>query len=153
MHFIFDNETYSVYIPRQPRSSRGVSGDGPVGGARRGVPRLRLVTNAPGGPGPRPPGTMTWPRGARCTDPEEMPEMEARAPAENRHGGAPRGERPRRWERKAPQQGACVPVMAREPGCLARIRCACRRSPPPSYRGGKRKSARTRLTRRWIEMS
>src|SRR5216684_547150 len=48
MHFIFDNETYSVYIPRQPGSSRGVSGDGPVGGARRGVPRLRLVTVSPG---------------------------------------------------------------------------------------------------------
>src|SRR6476469_10224048 len=33
---------------------------------------------------------MTWLRGARCTDPEAMPEMEARPPAENRHGGAPR---------------------------------------------------------------
>src|SRR5215475_7939895 len=48
---------------------------------------------APGGSGPRPPGTMTWLRGARCTDPEEMPEKEARPPAQNRHGGAPRGER------------------------------------------------------------
>ena len=36
---------------------------------------------------------MTWLRGARCTDPEEMPEKEARPPAQNRHGGAPRGER------------------------------------------------------------
>ena len=44
--------------------------------------------------GPRPPGTTTWLRGTRCTDPEEMPEMEARPPAQNRHGGAPRGERP-----------------------------------------------------------
>src|SRR4051812_38586003 len=41
---------------------------------------------------------MTWLRGARCTDPEEMPEMEARPPAENRHGGAPRGERPASWD-------------------------------------------------------
>src|SRR5262245_14704309 len=48
---------------------------------------------APGGPGPRPPGITTWLRGARCTDPEEMPEKEARPPAQNRHGGAPRGER------------------------------------------------------------
>src|SRR5262245_26366231 len=48
---------------------------------------------AAGGSGPRPPGTMTWLRGARCTDPEEMPEKEARPPAQNRHGGAPRGER------------------------------------------------------------
>src|SRR5215468_940342 len=36
---------------------------------------------------------MTWLRGSRCTDPEEMPEKEARPPAQNRHGGAPRGER------------------------------------------------------------
>src|SRR5712672_1417087 len=28
--------------------------------------------------GPRPPGTTTWLRGARCTDREAMPEMEAR---------------------------------------------------------------------------
>src|SRR5260370_41903058 len=49
---------------------------------------------APRGPGSRPPGTTTWLRGARCTDPEEMPEMEARPPAQNRHGGAPRGAPP-----------------------------------------------------------
>src|SRR5438477_908151 len=36
------------------------------GGARRGVPRRRLVTAAPGGTGPRPPGTTTRTRGARC---------------------------------------------------------------------------------------
>src|SRR3981189_380210 len=47
-----------------------------------------------GGPGSRPPGTTTWLRGARCTDPEEMPEKEARPPAQNRHGGAPRGAPP-----------------------------------------------------------
>src|SRR5215510_8969186 len=63
------------------------------GGAGSGVLRPRLVTEAPGGSGPRPPGTTTWLRGARCTDPEEMPEKEARPPAQNRHGGAPRGER------------------------------------------------------------
>src|SRR6476646_7062961 len=73
---------------------RGVSGDDPEGGARSGVLRPRLGTADSGGPGHRPPGMMTWLRGARCTDPEEMPEMEARPPAENRHGGAPRGERP-----------------------------------------------------------
>src|SRR5262249_9372903 len=48
---------------------------------------------APGGPGHRPPGTTTWLGGARSTDPEEMPEKEARPPAQNRHGGAPGGER------------------------------------------------------------
>src|SRR3979411_2422504 len=81
-----------------PRSWRGVSGDDPEGGAGSGVPRLRLVTAGSGGPGHRPPGIRTWLRGACCTDPEAMPEMEARPPAENRHGGAPRGERPASWD-------------------------------------------------------
>src|SRR3954447_7512677 len=58
-----------------------------------GRPRTLL-----GLPGHRPLGTTTWLRGARCTDPEAMPEMEARPPAENRHGGAPRGERPASWD-------------------------------------------------------
>src|SRR3954469_11919068 len=68
------------------------------GGAGSGVLRPRLVTAGSGGPGHRPPGMMTWLRGARCTDPEAMSEMEARPPAENRHGGAPRGERPASWD-------------------------------------------------------
>ena len=74
------------------------SRDDPVGGAGSGVLRPRLVTAGSGGPGHRPPGMTTWLRGARCTDPEAMPEMEARPPAENRHGGAPRGERPASWD-------------------------------------------------------
>src|SRR6478672_350873 len=77
---------------------RGVSGDDTEGGARSGVLRPRLVTAGLVGPGHRPPGMTTWLRGARCTDPEAMPEMEARPPAENRHGGAPRGERPASWD-------------------------------------------------------
>src|ERR1700712_4145127 len=48
------------------------------GGAGSGVLRPRLVAAGSGGPGHRPPGTTTWLRGARCTDPEAMPEMEAR---------------------------------------------------------------------------
>src|SRR5712675_648341 len=81
-----------------PRSGGASSRDDPEGGAGSGVPRLRLVTAGSGGPGHRPPGMTTWLRGARCTDPEAMPEMEARPPAENRHGGAPRGERPASWD-------------------------------------------------------
>src|SRR5262245_4632333 len=73
---------------------------------------------APGGSGPRPPGITTWLRGARCTDPEEMPEKEARPPAQNRHGGAPRGERvpldARRASlgtaRRAPKRATTVPA-------------------------------------------
>src|SRR4051812_12824596 len=68
------------------------------GGAGSGVLGPRLVPAGSGGPGHRPPGTTTWLRGARCTDPEAMSEMEARPPAKNRHGGAPRGERPASWD-------------------------------------------------------
>src|SRR5262245_38721733 len=82
------------------------------GGAGSGVLRLRLVTKAPGGSGPRPPGTTTWLRGARCTDPEEMPEMEARPPTENRHGGAPRGERVPLDARRASQARTVAPDSA-----------------------------------------
>src|SRR5947209_19659023 len=42
--------------------SRGI----PEYGARSGVARRRLVTVAPGGTGPHPPGTTTRTRGARC---------------------------------------------------------------------------------------
>src|SRR4029078_6720537 len=83
-----------------------------VGGAGSGVLRPRLVTAGSGGPGHRPPGTTTWLRGARWTDPAGMAEMEARPPAENRHGGAPRGERPASWD--APHPAGCGPVASHE---------------------------------------
>ena len=38
--------------------------------------------------------------------------MEARPPAENRHGGAPRGERPASWD--APHSAGCGPVASHE---------------------------------------
>src|SRR6516162_9735380 len=44
----------------------GVRRNDPEFGARRGVPRRRLVTVRPGRLGTRPPGTTTWVRGARC---------------------------------------------------------------------------------------
>src|SRR5262245_60657456 len=77
-----------------PRSSEGPSPE--TSRRRSGEWRPAAAArnrSAPGGSGPRPPGTTTWLRGARSTDPEEMPEKEARPPAQNRHGGAPRGER------------------------------------------------------------
>ena len=91
-----------------PRSWRASPETVLKGGAGSGVLRPRLVTAGSGGPGHRPPGMTTWLRGARCTDPEAMPEMEARPPAENRHGGAPRGERPASWD--APHPAGCGQV-------------------------------------------
>src|SRR3954452_23802713 len=75
---------------------------------------MGLVTAGSGGPGHRPPGMMTWLRGARCTDPEAMPEMEARPPAENRHGGAPRGEASRVMGRAAPHSRGSVASRKRD---------------------------------------
>jgi hypothetical protein len=108
---------------------RGASRGDPECGARRGVSRLRLATAGSRGPGSRPPGITTWLRGARCTDPEEMPEMEARPPAQNRHGGAPSGARPDRKGRRAPRR---VPGLPRHGGPTG---CRCTRAsvgaPPP----------------------
>ena len=104
---------------------------------------------ASGGPVPRPPGTTTWLRGARCTDPEEMPEKEARDPAENRHGGAPRGARPSAEGRKAPRRvpGPAASLQAYRvplhPGRLSALR-------PPliggEWKSEKRKGSRKRKT-------
>src|SRR6516164_2529791 len=77
------------YKPRQPRSSRGVSRDDPEGGARRGVLRRRLITVRPGRQGPRPPGTTTWLRGARCTDPKANARRCMAAGAEGDGSAAP----------------------------------------------------------------
>src|SRR3954469_9173338 len=98
------------------------------GGAGSGVLRPRLVTAGSGGPGHRPPGMTTWLRGARCTYPEAMPEMEARPPAENRHGGAPRGERPASWD--APR---LTSADRRVSQTRQQDKCACRRSAHPSF--------------------
>ena len=85
----------------------------------------------------------TWLRGARCTDPEAMPEMEARPPAENRHGGAPRGERPASWD---------APRLTRADRRVSQTRqqnkCACRRSAHPSFGDGRERKRRTRAQQR-----
>ena len=52
----------SFSLAHEGACSRGT----PEYGARRGVPRQRYATAAPGGTGPRPPGTTTRTRGARC---------------------------------------------------------------------------------------
>src|SRR5260370_40054435 len=94
-----------------PRSSRGVSGDDPEGGAGSGVLR-RAARNR-------------WPREARevarqalrpgCEELAArirvMPETEARPRVKNRHGGAPRGERPALWDARR---------LARRPACRVR---------------------------------
>ena len=127
-----------------PAPGGASSGDGPEGGAGSGVLRLRLVTADSGGPGHRPPGMTTWLRGARCTDPEAMPEMEARPPAENRHGGAPRGERPASWDAPHPAEvrsGRASPARQQNIVRLSALR-------PPLDRGGRDHEDTTRAQQR-----
>src|SRR6266852_311081 len=153
----------------QPRSSRGVSGDDPEGGARRGVPRRRLVTARPGRQGPRPPGTTTWVRGARCTDPSppkrqrrRVPETEARprepktATVERREASVPRHKRvharldalrdARRLASAWPAASCAGPTGAAAPERLSALR-------PPLDSGERSKVAKARAqkTRRGNE--
>jgi hypothetical protein len=59
---------------------RGVSGDDPAGGARRGVLRLAARIRSAGGPGPRPPGLTARQRANCWSAPVPLPETAARVP-------------------------------------------------------------------------
>src|SRR5262249_37332668 len=78
------------------------------------------------------PGTTTWLRGARCTDPEAMPEKEARPRVKNRHGGAPRGECPALWDARRLASAWRAALCARPTGAAAPERLSPLR--PPSIR-------------------
>src|SRR5206468_7294411 len=84
-------------------------------GARRGVPRRRLVTAAPGGTGPRPPGFAV-------TDPEAIPVREAR----DRSPKSPRWSAGRRaspvWDARRLVRRLACRVTCRPNGCLASTR-------------------------------
>src|SRR6266540_7168493 len=91
----------------QPRSSRGVSGGDPEGGAGCGVLRQRLVTVAPGGRDPARQALRPGREELAVTDPLPSKLRLRRVTrggkrgtrrAQNRHGGAPRGERPASWD-------------------------------------------------------
>ena len=135
----------------QPRSSRGVSGDDPEGGARRGVLRRRLVTARLGRQGPRPPGTTTWVRGARCTDPKATARRCRTAGAQRRRKRGPGSPKSPRWSaerrasrvmgRKAPRKRLACRVMCRPNGCFARTRTFLGAPPHPRFGVGEAKDA------------
>src|ERR1700730_14671908 len=123
-----------------PRSLRGVSGDDPEGGARRGVLRRRLVTVRLGRQGPRPPGTTTWVRGARCARSGANAGEESAAPgAQNRHGGAPRGERPASWDARRLARRLAYRVMIRPTGVPLSTRTFLGAPPTPRFGVGEAK--------------
>src|SRR5947209_17824795 len=103
-------------------------------GARRGVPRRRLVTVAPGGTGPRPPGTTTRTRGARC-DRSGRKSGEGSAGPEPKIATvrAPGGERPPYGDARRLARCLACRVTCRPNGCLASTRTSLG-APPPLFR-------------------
>ena len=97
----------------QPRSLRACSRDDPECGARRGVLRRAARNRSPR-------EAREVARQALRPGCEElaarirvMPETEARPRVKNRHGGAPRGERPASWDaRRLARRLACRVVSA-----------------------------------------
>jgi len=81
------------------------------------------------------------------TDPDASPVREARPRAQNRHGGAPRGERPSHKGRKAPHKRLACRVKARRPGASHEHPYVSRCSAHPSFRVSEAKS-KTRAQKR-----
>ena len=88
-------------------------------GARSGVPR-RAAGNRSPWEAPDPARRALGPgcEELAVTDPDASPVREARPRAQNRHGGAPRGERPSHKGRKAPHKRLACPNTPN--GCFAR---------------------------------
>jgi hypothetical protein len=112
----------------------------PEGGARRGVLRRRLVTVCPGRLGTPP--ARHYDLAARSSlhgSGRQMPavvgrrapkETEARPRVKNRHGGAPRGERPASWDaRRLARRLACRVMACRTGASHAPERFSALRAP------------------------
>src|SRR5262244_4466425 len=62
-----------------------------------------------------------------------MPVTEARPRVKNRHGGAPRGERPASWDARRLARRLACRVMCTPNGCLARTRTSLGAPPTPRF--------------------
>jgi hypothetical protein len=126
-----------------PRSSRGVSGDDPEGGAGSGVLRRRLVTAGPGRPGTPP--ARHYDLAARSSlhgSARQLPAVVGRrAPKETE--ARPRGPKPPRWSaerrasrvmgRKAPRKRLACRVMACPTGVPPSTRTFLGAPPTPRF--------------------
>ena len=106
------------------------SRDDPEGGAGSGVLRPRLVTAGSGGPGHRPPGMMTWLRGARSTDPGGNAGDGSAAPGRKSPRWSAERRASRVMGRAAPHSRGSVAPRTRE----QQHKCACRRSADASLK-------------------
>ena len=123
-------------------------------GARSGVPR-RAAGNRSSREAPDPALRALGPgcEELAVTDPDASPVREARPRAQNRHGGAPRGERPSHKGRKAPHKRLACPNTPN--GCFASTRRSFGAPPTPhsgcakqqANPGRKKRAAGTRSRR------
>src|SRR5262249_58076875 len=127
----------------QPCSSRGVSGDDPEGGARRGVPRRRLVTACPGRPGESP--ARHYDLAARSSlhgSEGKCPPLYGGGRPRRRKRG-PGSPKPPRWSaerrasrvmgRKAPRKRLAYRVMIRRTGVPPSTRTSLGAPPTPRF--------------------
>src|SRR5262249_57106489 len=78
------------------------------------------------------------------TDPARMLVREARPRVKNRHGGAPRGERPASWDARRLARRLAYRVMIRPTGAAAPARFSALRPPLESGCVKRRSTPRTR---------
>src|SRR5262249_60669231 len=125
-YFYIDYISKTCYIASHPRSLRGVVRRHPEGGAGSGVLRRRLVIAGSGRPGKSP--ARHYDLAARSSlhgSEGNCPPLygggrrrrRKRGPeAQNRHGGAPRGERPASWDARRLARRMADRVMMRPTG-------------------------------------
>src|SRR5262249_62436275 len=140
-NFSPDYELHRHYMRVQPRSLKGVVRRHPEGGARRGVPRRRLATVAPGGRGP-PPGTTTRMWEFAVTDPAAMPVRGSAAPAPKIATlRAPGGGRPPYGGARRLARGlACPDSAGPTDASQASVRLSALRPPPIGGRGANKQN-------------
>src|SRR5262249_40189978 len=122
--------TYRIYAKRHAASLiEGVVRRHPEGGARRGVLRQAACNRSPREA--RDPARQTLRPGCEelAARIRVMPETEARPRVKNRHGGAPRGERPASWDARRLARRLAYRVMIRPAGAAAPERFSALRPP------------------------
>src|SRR5712691_2566549 len=140
MNFNIDYVMNLRYKIRSLAHRGASSGDVPEGGARLWRPAAAARNRRPREA--RDPARQTLRSGReelRCTDPEEMPGKEARTPAQNRHGGAPRGARPASWDARRLASAWPAASRAGPTGAAAPVRLSALR-PPLGFGAGTRSS-------------
>src|SRR5258707_15654576 len=120
----------------------------PEGGARSGVPRHTAGNRSPREV--RHPAFRALRPGCEelaVSDPDASPVREARRPAQNRHGGAPRGERPALWDARR-LTSAWRAASRHAPRVLSTSTRTSLGAPPTPHPGARSEKSKTRAQKR-----